>query len=157
MPRYPSVQEPCIFCRLLDGSELASLVYRDDRCAVFMDIQPINPGHMLVVPNEHAPSMADLDADMAAHLMRVAHQLMAALRASGFRCEGVNLMLADGEAAGQSVFHVHLHVVPRYQGDGFGHRFGPHYTKRPRTELDDAARLIRQALAGNGCGSTGSG
>src|SRR6266478_1923364 len=64
--------------------------------AVFMDIQPINPGHMLVVPNEHAPLMADLDAETAAHLMRVAHRLTAALRAAGLRCEGVNLFLADG-------------------------------------------------------------
>jgi histidine triad (HIT) family protein len=157
MPESPLVQDQCIFCRLLDGSEPASFVYRDDRCAVFMDIQPINPGHMLVVPNEHAPFMADLDAEMAAHLMRVAHRLTAALRATGLRCEGVNLFLADGEAAMQDVFHVHLHVFPRYQGDGFGLRLGPHYTKRPRTELDDAARLIRQTLAGNGGGPIGYG
>src|SRR2546423_15103540 len=98
MPESPLGQAPCIFCRLLDGSEPASLVYRDDRCAVFMDIVPVNPGHMLVVPNEHAPSMADLDAEMAAHLMRVAHRLTAGLRASWASFAGGKLFLAGGEA-----------------------------------------------------------
>jgi histidine triad (HIT) family protein len=78
--------------------------------------------------------------------MRVAHRITGAVRASGVRCEGVNLFLADGEAAGQEVFHVHLHLFPRYAGDGFGLRFGPHYKKQPREELDEVARQIREAL-----------
>lgn len=139
----------CIFCKILAGEAPASFVHRDEVCSAFMDIQPVNPGHLLVVPNVHAPALADLDAEMAAHLMRVAHGLTAALRASGLRCEGVNHFLADGEAAMQEVFHVHLHVIPRYKGDGFGLRFGPHYFELPeRSELDDAARRIRSALGG---------
>jgi histidine triad (HIT) family protein len=80
--------------------------------------------------------------------MRVAHRMAAALRASGgaIRCEGVNLFLADGAAAMQEVFHVHLHVFPRWRGDGFGLRFGPHYAVRPRAELDAAAASLRAAL-----------
>jgi diadenosine tetraphosphate (Ap4A) HIT family hydrolase len=69
----------------------------------------------------------------------------AALRVSGLRCEGVNLFVADGEAAGQDVFHVHLHVIPRYEGDGFGLRFPPDYAVRERDELDEAAAAIRGA------------
>jgi histidine triad (HIT) family protein len=143
----------CIICKLLEGSHPCSFIYRDDYCAAFMDIQPINPGHFLVVPNEHAPGLEDLDAETAAHLMRIAHRLAAALRASGLRCEGVNLFLADGEAAMQDIFHVHLHVFPRYQGDGFGVRFGPNYVKRPRIELDQTADKIRQALGSNESGT----
>jgi histidine triad (HIT) family protein len=133
----------CIFCRILHGELPASFVYRDDRCAAFMDIQPVNAGHLLVVPIRHASFLADLDSDAAAELMRVGHRAAAALRASGVKCEGVNFFLADGEAAMQEVFHVHLHVFPRFRGDGFGLRFGPDYHTRPeRSQLDDIARML---------------
>ena len=138
----------CIFCRILAGELPVSLVYRDERCAAFMDIQPVNPGHLLVVPLEHRPYLADIDEETAAYLMRIAHRLVAALRASDVRCEGVNLFLADGKAAMQEVFHVHLHVFPRYVGDGFGLRFGPNYkTRPPRQELDRIAGTLRQILS----------
>jgi histidine triad (HIT) family protein len=112
-----------------------------------MDIQPANPGHVLIVPNRHATYLADLDEESGAHMFRVAQRVAQALRHSGIRCEGVNLFLADGEAAGQEVFHVHLHVFPRFRGDGFGLRFGPHYPERPaRAELDALAEKVRAAL-----------
>ena len=80
-------------------------------------------------------------------MFQVGQRIAGALRDSGLRCEGVNLFLADGEAAGQDVFHVHLHVIPRYAGDGFGFRFGPRYGHRPpRTELDAIAGRIHGAL-----------
>jgi len=140
--------DACIFCRILAGEAAASFVYRDERCAAFLDIQPVNPGHVLVIPTRHAAQLADLDAPTAGHLMTVAHGLAAALRASGLRCEGVNLFLADGAAAMQEVFHVHLHVLPRFVGDGFGLRFGPAYgTLPPRAALDTAAARIRAALS----------
>lgn len=134
----------CIFCRILDGQLPASFVYRDDRCAAFMDIQPVNPGHLLVVPVRHAAHLANIDSNAAADLMRVGHTAAAALRASDLRCEGVNLFLADGAAAMQEVFHVHLHVFPRFRGDGFGLKFSPeYYTRRPeRSQLDDTATRL---------------
>ena len=136
----------CIFCQLLAGAAPASFVYRDEVCAAFMDIHPVNPGHLLVVPLAHAADLAALPPETGAQLMRVAQRLAAAVRQSGVRCEGVDLFLADGEAAGQEVFHVHLHVIPRYTGDGFGFRFGPEYDKRPpRAELERIAAAIRTA------------
>ncbi len=141
--------DDCIFCRMLAGQAPATLVWRDDACTAFMDLQPVNPGHVLIVPNAHAAQLADLDEETAAHLMRLGHRLTAALRASGLRCEGVNLFLADGAAAMQEIFHVHLHVFPRFTGDGFGLRFGPHYRERPgREALEAAAERIRAGLAG---------
>jgi histidine triad (HIT) family protein len=89
----------CIFCQILAGDSPASFVYRDETCSAFMDIQPVNPGHLLVIPNAHARYLANLESETAAHLMRVAHRLNAALRSSGLWCEGVNYFLADGEAA----------------------------------------------------------
>ena len=138
----------CIFCRILDGQVPASFVYRDDRCAAFMDIQPVNLGHLLVVPARHAAYLADLDSEAAADLMRVGHGAAGALRRSGLPCEGVNFFLADGEAAMQHVFHVHLHVFPRFRGDGFGLKFAPeYYTRRPeRSQLDEIAATLASLM-----------
>ncbi|MDP8911375.1 MAG: HIT family protein, partial [Actinomycetota bacterium] len=77
------------------------------------------------MPDEHAASLADLPGDAGARIFRTAHNVAHALYGSGLECEGVNLFLADGEAAGQDVFHVHMHVIPRFRGDGFGLTFGP--------------------------------
>lgn len=111
-----------------------------------MDIKPVNPGHVLVVPVSHAPYLADLPEDTGAHLFRIAQRVAAAVRASGLRCEGINLFLADGEAAMQEVLHAHLHVLPRFRGDGFGLHFGPDYVIRPRADLETSAAAIRRHL-----------
>ena len=76
-------------------------------------------------------------------MFKIAMKLSESLRNSGIRCEGVNLFLADGEVAGQEVFHVHLHVIPRFSGDGFGFKFDDSYWVLPeRAELDDVAEKI---------------
>jgi histidine triad (HIT) family protein len=137
----------CVICDLLSGELEVSLVHRDELCAAFMDIQPINPGHMLVVPVRHSSSLTELNFDEGAQIFRVAQKLADVLRKSSVKCEGVNLLLADGEAAGQEVFHTHLHVVPRYVGDGFGWKFPAGYHNRPeRTELDSIAGKIHALL-----------
>jgi histidine triad (HIT) family protein len=137
----------CLFCRILEGDLPGTFVYRDNRCAAFMDIQPVNPGHMLVVPTKHAAHLAQLDGPTAGTLMQVAQHLAAALRETQLRCEGVNLFLADGKAAMQQVFHIHLHVLPRFAGDGFGLRFAPTYFQRPsRSDLEEVGGNIREAL-----------
>lgn len=142
-----SDQNDCIFCQILTGELESSLVHRDALCSAFLDIQPVNPGHLLVVPNRHASGLADLKEDEGAQIFRVAHRLSAALRESGVKCEGVNFFLADGEAAMQEVFHVHLHVFPRYVGDGFGLKFAPKYFQKPeRKELNEVAERIRKVL-----------
>ena len=136
----------CIFCDIVQEDAPASVVHADEMVTAFMDTQPVNPGHVLIVPNAHASFLSSLDERTGAHLFVVGMRIAAALRRSGLRCEGINLFLADGEAAFQEVFHVHLHVIPRYTGDGFGLRFGPHYGQRPRrAELDDAGTKIRIA------------
>ena len=137
----------CVICGLLAGELEVSIVHRDEFCAAFMDIQPINPGHMLVVPVRHCQSMAELQTEEGARIFHVAQILAEALRKSYVKCEGVNLLLADGEAAGQEVFHSHLHVVPRYAGDGFGWRFPSGYHNKPeRAELNSIADHLRTLL-----------
>jgi len=137
----------CVICKLLSGELEVTVIHQDDLCVAFMDIQPINPGHALVVPRKHASYLADLEAEDGAQMFRVAQRVAAALRECGVKCEGVNFFLADGEAAGQEVFHVHLHVFPRYSGDGFGLNLPPDYQDRPpREELNDIAQRIQGRL-----------
>ena len=135
----------CVFCRLIAGELEASIVHEGERIVALMDIQPLTPGHVLVMPRGHSSSLLDLPPDDGALLFRVAQLAAAALRRSGLRCDGVNLLLADGAAAGQDVFHVHLHVFPRFEGDGFGLRLPPDYKVRPRSELNAAASAVREA------------
>jgi histidine triad (HIT) family protein len=135
----------CLFCRLAARDGEVSVVHEDARTLTMMDIQPVQPGHMLVVPKAHATYLSALDPEDGAQMFRVAQAAAESLRASGLRCEGVNFFLADGEAAGQDVWHVHLHVFPRFAGDGFGLRFPPDYAIRPRAQLEEAEAALRQS------------
>ncbi|MBI4926985.1 MAG: HIT family protein [Anaerolineae bacterium] len=134
----------CIFCEILARRAPGSFIFEDDLCAAFMDIHPVTTGHLLVVPRRHAASLSELDPLDGERLFRVGQRCAAALRASGLPAEGVNFFLADGAAAGQDVFHVHLHVFPRFSGDGFGLRFPPGYGAfAARDELDEIASRLR--------------
>jgi diadenosine tetraphosphate (Ap4A) HIT family hydrolase len=116
-----------------------------------MSNAPVNPGHLLVIPHEHAPSLAELAPDAAAALFRAAQRLGAALRNSTLRCEGLNLFLADGAVASQLVPHVHLYVIPRFAGDNFQLNERGGVTRfqnmESREELELAAAAVRAALA----------
>jgi histidine triad (HIT) family protein len=139
----------CIFCDILAGAAPAIFVHQDDVCAAFMDIRPVNPGHALVVPRQHTVSLSELDPETAGHIFQVGQRVDTALRRSGNLCEAVNLHLADGRAAGQEVMHVHLHVIPRFKGDGHHLRLNPaYYNPTPLSELEKNAALIRNQLGG---------
>ncbi len=131
----------CVFCEMVAGQVAASPVYEDDLVLAFLDNAPINPGHTLVIPKAHHGSLSDLPEATGARIFSVGRHLAGALRRSGIRCEGVNLFLSDGEAAGQEVFHCHLHVLPRFRDDSFRVEHDP--SMRPsREELDVVAQRI---------------
>lgn len=137
----------CVFCDIAGGTGPASVVYSDGMVMAIMDIQPIVPGHLLVLPREHAELMDDLPTGVGALCFTVAARCAAALRMSGLRCEGINLFVADGEAAFQDVPHFHIHVIPRHPGDGFTLGLPPHYSEpTERLALEDAAARIRRGL-----------
>jgi len=141
-------QTECIFCEILAGRAEASFIYRDDQCAAFMDIQPVNEGHVLVVPARHEANLSEVSPSEWARVAEVGRRVAAALRVSAVPCEAVNLFLADGEAAGQEVFHSHLHVFPRFKADGFGLRLPEGYHNLPpRSELEARANDLRAAMA----------
>jgi diadenosine tetraphosphate (Ap4A) HIT family hydrolase len=135
---------PCLFCEIIAGREDASLAYEDERVLAVMDLSPVNQGHLFVLPRAHVESLEDLDENLGTHLFRVAHRLARALYRSGLPCAGVNMFLADGEAAFQEIFHVHLHVLPRTLGDGF--RIDANWRERNRAELDATAERVRRGL-----------
>lgn len=134
----------CVFCAIVAGDAPASTVYDDDAVMAFMDVAPVTDGHVLIVPKRHIPFLEDLDDELGSHIYRVAHRVALALRRSSLRCDGVNLFLADGAAAFQEVFHTHLHVFPRYPGDGF--RIQADWRTRDRSELDATAAAVKGGL-----------
>jgi histidine triad (HIT) family protein len=110
-----------------------------------MDIAPVTDGHCLVIPKAHSTGLDDMEPATAARVMTVAQRLSAALKQSDLRCEGVNLFFADGEAAFQEVFHSHLHVIPRFAGDGF--KVSAEWKDEERqARIGTAADQIRAAL-----------
>jgi histidine triad (HIT) family protein len=139
-----STQE-CIFCAITAGLLEASIVYTDDVVMVFMDLNPVTPGHLLVVPRVHAVGLEDLDEETGRHVWTIGHRMARALRRSCLRCEGINVFLADGEAAFQEVFHFHLHVFPRYAEDGF--TISANWAERSRDLLDAEAEAFKGAAA----------
>lgn len=141
------VSAPNIFAEIIAGRSPASVVYRDAQVVAFMDIQPINEGHVLVVPVQPARFLAELDEAVAAHLFVVGQRVAGAIRASGLPATGIFIFLADGATAGQEVPHVHLHVVPRFAGDGLSFTLPEHYSTLPEREaLEEAALKIHSAL-----------
>lgn len=136
----------CLLCRIVAHTEEASFVYADEWVVAICDLYPVNPGHLFVFPKAHAVGLDDLDAADGGRMFAVAQRLAAALRRTDLRCEGINLFLADGAAAFQDVFHVHLHVIPRYTGDGFTLNSGQSTTPTARRELDAIAARIGERL-----------
>jgi diadenosine tetraphosphate (Ap4A) HIT family hydrolase len=140
-----SSRQGCVFCAIAHRRGEASVVYEDETVVAFMDLNPITPGHLLVVPREHAVGLEDLDGVTSAHIWSVGHDLARALRRSTLRCEGINVLVCDGAAAFQTVFHFHLHVIPRFAGDGWVLTSEP--PERERALLDIDAQVIRHAIA----------
>ncbi|UCG87232.1 MAG: HIT family protein [Gemmatimonadota bacterium] len=135
----------CVFCDIATGRSPASIVYQDETALAFMDIYPIHPGHTLVIPRVHIQDLAQCPLELAGQLFiassRVAPAVVAATDAAGF-----NVWTANGKEAGQEVFHLHLHILPRFVGDTFGLRFPKGYpAAAPRSELEEMAAHIRQA------------
>jgi histidine triad (HIT) family protein len=133
----------CVFCRIVADEAPASRVHEDDRAVAFLDVHPVHPGHTLVVPRRHLTDLRECDADLAAHLFAVSARLAPAIaRAVG--ADAFNIWTAAGRAAGQTVFHLHLHVLPRFPGDVFGPRLPKDgLGEAARAELDRVAERIR--------------
>ena len=123
----------CIFCKIIAGEIPSVKVYEDDLIFAFLDIAPINLGHILVIPKEHHTSSVTIPEEVAGRMFHIASRLGLAQRRA-LDVDGFNLHLADGQCAGQVVMHAHLHVVPRDVEDGF------HWNWRQLEYSDDQER-----------------
>jgi histidine triad (HIT) family protein len=133
----------CVFCKIRDGQIPSTRIYEDDRALCFMDINPVNEGHCLVVTRVHAATLFDAeDADLQAAIT-TARRVALALRAA-LAPDGLNLLQANGAAAFQSVPHVHFHLIPRWTGDGKG--FDWPLVPGDRARIQATADKIRAAL-----------
>ncbi|NLD55045.1 MAG: HIT family protein [Burkholderiaceae bacterium] len=148
MPRFIDDTPPgeCVFCKLIAGRIPSARVHEDDLTVAFMDIGQVNPGHVLVASRRHATTLLDLTPEEAGAAMQSARRIALAVQAA-FDPPGMTLLQANGREGEQTVFHFHLHVVPRHAGDGMTLGW-PRREPSPESLQADAAR-IRAAL-GNG-------
>lgn len=107
----------CIFCKIARGEIPSKTIYEDDKFRVILDLGPIARGHALILPKEHSANIYELPDETAAAVF-VLGKKMAGIMKEKLKCDGLNLMQNNGETAGQTVNHFHLHVIPRYEGDG---------------------------------------
>lgn len=140
--------DACIFCEIIAGRAKASVAYEDDATLAFMDLRQFHPGHTLVVPKQHIVDIFELDDETGAALMSAAARTARGVR-EAFTPDGINLWQSNG-APWQEVFHLHIHILPRWRDDGLL-RFAQGRLPRPvRSELDEQAAKIRTALDGAG-------
>ncbi len=131
----------CIFCRIVAGDIPAEIVARDDAAVAFLDVHPLANGHTMVIPRTHVATLEELDAATAASLFRTVHRLAGAVR-KAVGAEGSTIGINNGAATGQTIPHVHVHIVPRWDGDGGGsvHTIFQHGDRRPITDVGAAIR-----------------
>lgn len=109
-------KEDCIFCKIGSGEIPSKTLYEDEKFKVFFDLGPATKGHALIIPKEHYDNLYELDDAVAAELLVKAKQVATAMKDT-FKADGFNLVQNNGSVAGQSVFHFHMHLIPRYEGD----------------------------------------
>ena len=134
----------CVFCRIVAKQIPSSVVYEDEQALAFMDIGQVNPGHVLVAAKAHAENLYGLSDAQAAGVFRAAARVARAIRAA-FNPEGLSVYQANGKPAGQTVFHFHLHLVPRHSEDGMNLTWP--VKNPPREALEKNAAAIRAKLS----------
>ena len=111
------MKEDCIFCKIANGQIPSKTLYEDEDFRVILDLGPATEGHALILPKEHAANLFELSEDLASKALVVAQKLAVRMK-EALGCDGLNLVQNNGEAAGQTVSHFHIHVIPRYKNDG---------------------------------------
>ncbi|MCD8053628.1 MAG: HIT family protein [Lachnospiraceae bacterium] len=133
----------CIFCRIANGAIPSATIYEDETFRVILDMGPANPGHALILPKEHFADVTALDEMVAAKALPLGAKIGAAMK-EALGCDGFNLVQNNGEAAGQTVFHFHMHVIPRYAADPAMVSWTP--GSYAEGEMDAVAEKLRAAL-----------
>ena len=135
----------CVFCAIVAGEAPAIRIHEDDDLLAILDIRPFTRGHTLVIPKTHSVDLTDTAPDTVAAMAALGQRIARAARRSGLHADGNNIAINDGKAAFQTVFHIHLHVVPRRAGDKLSFAKGKLVRRDP--DREESGRLLRTALA----------
>ncbi|KMO80195.1 HIT family protein [Mycolicibacterium chubuense] len=135
----------CVFCAIVEGAAPAIRIHEDDDYLAILDIRPFTRGHTLVIPKRHTVDLTDTPPETVAAMTVLGQRIAKAARASGLHADGNNIAINDGKAAFQTVFHIHLHVVPRRDGDKLS--FAKGMLVRRDSDREETGRLLREALA----------
>lgn len=143
---YSNQDNSCIFCSIVNGHAEASFIYRNEKVSAFLDIHPLFKGHVLIVPNTHFVDIRDVSEETLFEVMRVA-KIVGKLVVKNLNADGVNVIHSTGRAAGQTIFHFHIHVLPRKFGDDteFESWWFTRSHKASRGELDALAERINSS------------
>lgn len=109
-------QDNCVFCKIVDGVIPSSTIYEDEDFKVILDISPASKGHAIIIPKTHVENVFELPENLASKVFAVASKVAKAMKAE-LQCDGFNILQNNGEVAGQTVFHFHMHLIPRYKED----------------------------------------
>ncbi len=140
------VVSDCVFCKIINGELPSAKVYEDEHVFAFLDLSQVTKGHTLVIPKEHVPNVYELSEEVAANLFKAVPKIANAVK-KAYEPIGLNVLNNNGEAAGQSVFHIHLHIIPRYgKGDGFGAVWKTHNDDYTQEDLQEIAQTIAKHL-----------
>jgi histidine triad (HIT) family protein len=137
------MKQDCIFCKIAKKEADATVVYEDSHTVAFLDIHPLNPGHTLVIPKKHYSNMLEMPADEAGRVFVSVAKVMKGVEKAS-KADGISIGQSNGRAASQEVFHMHVHIIPRFNHEmmsGFPNRKQTH-----RTELDEIGKKIRTAI-----------
>ncbi|MBN7275675.1 HIT domain-containing protein [Ligilactobacillus pobuzihii] len=139
--------EDCVFCKIINGDIPSTKVYQDDVVTAFLDLSQVTPGHTLVVPNKHVKDIFAYDPDLATAVFSRIPKIARAIRASNKDIAGLNILNNNGKVAYQSVFHSHIHLVPRYSDqDGFSMHFTDNSDKYSNEQLQEIAENIAKNI-----------
>ena len=112
--------DDCLFCKIIAGEIPSTKIYEDDDVFAFLDIAPVNPGHTLVIPKKHTPNLYEIDDAILCKVMNVVKTLSTTTK-KALKADGINLEMNNDAVAGQMIFHAHIHIIPRFEGDGLKH------------------------------------
>jgi histidine triad (HIT) family protein len=133
----------CVFCRIAQKQVPASIVYEDEKVMAFLDIRPLNEGHALVISKEHYENIFDIPRELIEYVHGVTKRIALAVEETT-KADGISIIQQNGKAAGQEIFHLHIHVIPRYEGQKL-----PSFSElaeADREKLSQTAAKIRQHL-----------
>lgn len=134
-----SIDKDCIFCKINQGEIPSTTIYEDEDFKVILDINPASRGHAVILPKNHAANLMELPDEDAEKILKVAKKCAVAMM-EVLHCDGINILQNNGEAAGQTVFHLHIHLIPRYEGDSVNIKWIPGTPEENATQLAEAIR-----------------